>query len=417
VTVPANSAERLQKTAKARPRVCIITADHSGDAVAANLARALRERVAIDIAGAGGSAMRDAGIHMLGHTTRWAVLGVVGWIPAVFPATFANWAVRYRVRRWRPDLLVCIDSGGFNVPIARTLRWLWGQKVLYYIPPRSWSRTWRVKPLREADYVAAPFPWNAAGDDGTGRVRFVGHPAADLRSSLPPAEEARARLGLDPQRPTVALLPGSRRGEIGVHVPILLEAAKRLREKRPGLQAVLSRAPNVARGRLDREIRKADTGWVCVGEAAGLPLRAADMAFVCMGTATVEACALGIPMVAFYRGNWIQHLEFKIKPPKTAHFSLPNLLAGEHIVVEVTGEDVCANRLAAEGLRLLGDAQARARTSRRLLSVAEALGGPGATERAAQAVIDALRGNWHSQSPGAGDRPWATPAEKSAVLR
>ncbi|MBM3501727.1 MAG: hypothetical protein FJX74_23990, partial [Armatimonadetes bacterium] len=115
---------------------------------------------------------------------------------------------RWEVNRRKPDLLVPIDSGGFNVPVTRTLRRWLKVPALYYIPPRSWSRSWTVRPLKVADYVAAPFPWNVEGDDGTGRVRFVGHPAADLPLRVPPQGEVRRELGLQEGRAILALLPG-----------------------------------------------------------------------------------------------------------------------------------------------------------------------------------------------------------------
>jgi len=396
VTEP-NSPPCAHGEPKSRPpRICIITADHSGDAIGARLIDALRRREGdLVLVGAGGPAMEETGLKLLSKTTRWAVLGVGGWIRVLIPAMLDVWRLRLVIRLFKADLLVCIDSGGFNVPIARALRWCGGQKVLYYIPPRCWSRKWNVRKLREADYVAAPFPWNVEGDDGSGRVRFVGHPAADLAGLLPPKEEARQQLGLASDRPTIALLPGSRKLELRANLPPLLQAVKRLREEMPELQVVLSRARNVKPEFIKRFLNEEGVDWVAMEQGAWLPLRSADMAFVCMGTATLEACALDVPMVAVYRGTWVGRLEFKFRSPETQFFALPNIFAGKRIALELLERDVNPERLADEARTLLTDPQAAAEARERLRSVASMLGGQGAADRAAQAVMDALDGNWH----------------------
>ncbi len=378
------------------PRVCISTADHSGDAIGARLAEALQRRGPIELFGAGGSAMREAGVDVIANSTKWSVLGIMGWIPALVPGVFANWRARWVIRKRRPDLLVCIDSGGFNVAIARTLRWLGGQKVLYYVPPRSWSRKWSVRRLREADYVAAPFPWNAEGDDGTGRVRFVGHPAADLPSAMPPRRDMREQLGLDPEAPTVAMLPGSRKAEIGTHMPILMETVRILRDEIPGVQVVLSQAHNVRRAKLERYITRAGIEALTVARGAAPALRASDAALVCMGTATVEACTLGVPTTTFYRGTRSQLFEYLLRPTIAEFYALPNIIAGERVVDELIGDDVTPRDLADRTLSFLRKPDLAASVTARLQTVAEALGGAGAAERAADAVEDALNDNWHA---------------------
>jgi len=377
------------------PQVCLVTVDPSGDAIGAALAQSLKRRAEVQLIGAGGPLMREAGVELLAETTHLTAVGAAGWL-----AVYARAWVRYRLlllalARRRPDLLVPIDSGGFNMPLVRRAKRQPGLRVLYYVPPRSWHRDWQVAPLAPVvDYVAAPFAWNTVGDDGTGRVRFVGHPAADLPTRLPPQDEVRQSLGLALDRPTLALLPGSRRWELRMHLPVLTEAVRLLRANVPGLQVVVSRARNVKAQAIEACVRA--MGDAHAVEGAGLALRAADAALVCMGTATLEACVLGVPLVAFYRCTRLTLLQLLFWKPSTRLFALPNIIAGEAIVTELIQEAASAERLAEEVLPLLVDEGPRHAARARLSEVARLLGGPGASDRAAQAVLDALNGRWHA---------------------
>ncbi len=393
------------------PKVCIVTVDPSGDAAGGALARALTAHGPIELWGAGGPAMREAGVQLLADTLGWSSLGVVGVVRAFPRAWIGSFRLRHQVADLAPDLLVVIDCGTFNVRLAGAVRRLRKQQqpVLYYIPPRSWSRRWRVGRLAKiADYIAAPFPWNVEGDDGTGRVRFVGHPAADILAALPDQAEARRQMGLAPDQLTLGLLPGSRELELRVHLPILLGAARRLRTEFPGLQLVLSRARGASGARMERAAQRAGLEDVRIVDGAALPMRASDVALVCLGTATLEGAVVGCPMVTFYRGTWLQGIEYLIKPPRTSYYAMPSIIAGERILTEVAQWEVTPERLAAEAGQLLRDPAARRELAARLARVAQQLGGQGASDRAAQAVWDALEGRWHGGSAA------ATRAEGSA---
>jgi len=400
------------------PTVCFVTVDPSGDAIAAAIAEELKAHGPVKLYGVGGPAMQRAGVELLCEALDWSALGVVGWLRVYWSARQGNLRIRRRLRQLRPDLLVPIDCGGFNVPIARALKRWHGQKVLYYIPPRCWSRNWRVQRLAEvADYVAVPFPWNVEGDDGTGRVRFVGHPAADLLSKLPAATQVRERLGLAADALVLAVLPGSRKLELRVHLPILLAAVKLLRVEFPELQVVLSRAPSVRAETIERHLQQAQLDGIRVVEGVGMAFRAADVALVCLGTATLEGCVLGCPMVAFYRGTALQGLEFLIKPPKTGFFAMPSIIAGERVLPELIQNEVTPERLAEEAAGLLADPDARQQAAKRLREVAAALGGEGATARAASAVRAALSGQWGRGLHVPSDPARVSADERPAVVR
>jgi lipid-A-disaccharide synthase len=378
------------------PRVCITTADPSGDAIGAGLAEALQRRGPVELMGAGGAAMRRAGVELLCETADWASLGALSLFSVAFRVLPHVLRLAGGICARRPDIHIPIDSGRLNVPLARILKRRLGLRVLYYVPPRCWSRRWRAEQFaRVADYVAAPFRWNLQGDQGAGRVRFVGHPAMDLSLRLPSQAEVRRELGLSPDRLVLAALPGSRSFEIGINVPLLVETIRILRADLPGLQVVFSRAPVASAEGFERRLGALGGEGVRVVEGAATALRAADVALVCFGTATLEACALGCPMVGFYRGTRLMALEYIVHHPPTRYYALPNIVADELVVPEVEHRGTNPRRLAQEAGRLLGDAPAREALRSRLGEVAQALGGPGASDRAAEAVLDALHDRWH----------------------
>jgi len=381
------------------PRVCIITTDPSGDSVGAALAEALQRRGPVELIGAGGPAMRRAGVELICETTGWTALGAVSWAHVLARAIPGSHVFRWEVNRRKPDILVPIDSGGFNVPVTRTLRRWLRVPALYYIPPRSWSRNWSVKPLKVADYVAAPFAWNLDGDDGTRRVRFVGHPAADLPLNLPPQFDIRRELGLSDGHPVLAVLPGSRRFELRVHLPVLAEAIRLLRADVPQLQVVVGRAPSVEPERFAAQLAAVGLAPVTVAEGGSKALRAADVALTCFGTATLEACVLGCPLVPFYRLSPLMALEFRLLHQRLRYFALPNIVAGREIVPELQHYDMTPERVAVDARRLLCDLGARESLRAQLAEVSATLGPPGASDRAAQAVLDVLDGRWHQADP------------------
>jgi lipid-A-disaccharide synthase len=338
--------------------------------------------------------MRAAGVRLLAETVDLTAVGALGYL-RMYPRAWVRYRLLLRaLDRHRPDVLVPIDSGGFNVPLIKAVKRRLGTKVVYYVPPRSWSRTWRMAPLAEVvDYFATPFPWNAQGDDGTGRVRFVGHPAADWLRGAPSRDEARRELGLKGDRLTLSVLPGSRRWELGTHLGVVAETVRLLRAELPSLQVLVSRAPALPAKPFADALRRVKAGELRAVEGVARALRAADAALVCMGTATLEACALGTPMVTFYRvsrGTLLQLLFWK--PP--ARVALPNIIADREVVPERLQDQANPAQLAADLRPLLTDPEAARRAREGLVEVMSALGGPGAADRAAEAVRDALEGTW-----------------------
>ena len=282
--------------------------------------------------------------------------------------------------------------------------------ILYFVSPQVWAwRKGRVKQIaRTVDrmLVILPFEEEIYRQAGV-PVEFVGHPLLDLVHPVLTRDQMLRSLGLDPRRPTVALLPGSRRNELRAHLRIMLDATRRVREEFRDLQLVLPVAPTLATGDVEPILsagrgrapgaRGGDLECVLVREGRYDALAACDAAIVASGTATVETALLGIPMVIVYRMNALTFALARLLSD-VPHVGMPNLIAGERIAPELVQSECTPERIAVELRRILTDPLA-AETMRQALSVVRSrLGRPGAIGRVAAAAWDMIsaRGRKHA---------------------
>ncbi|HET9948352.1 MAG TPA: lipid-A-disaccharide synthase, partial [Longimicrobiales bacterium] len=312
-----------------RRTVLLLAGEPSGDAHGGALARAIARRLpGVRLTGTGGPAMAAAGVELLATLDDLAVMGFAEIVPRLPVFARLGRAVRSRLAGGEADLLVAIDFPGFNLRAARWARDA-GVRVLYYVAPKVWAwRPGRARTLAAADEVAVVLPFEEAFLRERGvRATFVGHPLLDPPREAPCPEDAfRRRWGLDPERPLLALLPGSRRQEIGRHLRLFEEAAHAVREALPDVLPVLARAPSLSRAAY------AGAAFPVVDDARAL-LRHARAALVKSGTATLEAALERTPMVVAYRtsaATWA----LARRLVRVEHVSLPNLVAGEGVVPE-----------------------------------------------------------------------------------
>lgn len=372
-----------------RPQILISAGEASGEMYAARLAAALRKRADVGLFGLGGPRMREAGVELVADSSEVAVVG----ISEFFRRIPAGWRVIRRLvqesERRRPVLAVLVDSPALNLRLARRLR-RQGVRNVYFVCPQLWAwRPWRVR-LVKRRFVRALciFPFEEEFYRRAGvPVDFVGHPLVDQVRAQRTREEFAARYDLDPSQPIIALLPGSRPGELGHNLPPMLEAC-RLLQKEGRHQFALAVAPGLGLGQLF-PYATSDVAVHLVEDATYDALAAADVAIVSSGTATVEAALLGAPMVVVYRLSPLtaylaQHLV------RTPFFSMVNLIAGRRIVPELFQEEFTAERVAAEVRRLLESQQAREQMKRELAAVRSKLGPEGAIERAAEIIARML---------------------------
>ncbi len=370
------------------PTVMVSCGEASGDLYAGALARALQTQApGTRVIGFGGNQLAAAGAELSGHYRGLAVTGLTE-VLRVLPRTYAMYRRLVALAKTaRPDVFVAIDFPDFNFRLASAVHAL-GIPVVYYVSPQLWAwRPGRIRALKAfAEKVLPIFPFEVAIYEQAGvPVEFVGHPLIDLLAVTAPRDVFLAGLGLDPAAPVVGLLPGSRPNEVRALLPVLVEAIPRIRAGRPGTQFVVARAPGLSAS-LFEALGSAATGVAMVEGQTDDVLQASDVVLTASGTATVQTALHGTPMVILYK---LSPLTYRLGRPFVSvdTFGMANLIAGRRIVPELIQDDCTPERVAGEALALLND-RARADQMRRDLGeVREKLGAPGASERAAAAVL------------------------------
>jgi lipid-A-disaccharide synthase len=367
-------------------RVMISCGEPSGDLYAGALAAELRARVpSIEIVGLGGPRLQAAGATLSGHFTGLTVTGLTE-VVAVLPR---SWRMYRRLvsdaRARRPDVFVAIDFSGFNFRLMAALRRL-GIPVVYYVSPQVWAwRSHRIQTMKRlVDKVLVIFPFEAPVYERAGvPVQFVGHPLVDLVRPEQPRTPFLSGLGLRPAARTVALLPGSRPNELQRIATTMAESAAIIRARVSGVQFVVARAPNLP----DLLFAPFPPDVAIVEGKTDDVLAASDVVITASGTATVQAALHGRPMVVVYR---VSPLTYRLGKPfvKLDTYAMVNLVAGRRIVPELIQMDFTAERVAHEAIALLTDADRHARTRDALRDVCQRLGTPGASGRAADAILE-----------------------------
>ncbi|MBI3663429.1 MAG: lipid-A-disaccharide synthase [Acidobacteria bacterium] len=371
------------------PLILISAGEPSGEMHAARLAAALRARTGAHIFGLGGPRMREAGVELLADSSQVAVVGiseVVRRLPSV-------WKV-YRqladeAARRKPDLAILVDFPDFNLRLARRLHQQ-GVRIVYFISPQVWAwRPERVQLIRRLVVrVLCIFPFEEEFYRRVGvPVNFVGHPLVDAVQPKMTREQFAERYHLDANEPIVALLPGSRAGEISHNLPGMLEACHQLERERE-YQFVLAAAPGITEKHLLDHARY-DVKLHIVEGATYDALAAADCAIVSSGTATVEAALLGAPMVVVYRVSATTAFIAR-RLVRTPFFSMVNLIAGRRVAPELIQEAFTPEAVAREAKRLLTSAEARETMRQDLAEVKTKLGAGGAIEKAAGIIAGML---------------------------
>ncbi len=377
-------------------RVGIVAGESSGDQLGAALIAALRERVPeLQCFGVAGPKMIAAGCEAWAGAEELAVMGLTEVLPHLPRILRLRAALIRRFLAEPPDIFVGIDAPTFNLGVAKRLKEQ-GIPTVQYVAPQVWAwRQGRARKIgRACDLVLCLLPFETAFYSRHGvRAAFVGHPLADQIPLEVDRAAARAALGLDERATVLALLPGSRVGEIERLAADFLAAAAWLAERRPGLTFIAPMASARAREAFERkqaEVPAAPPILLVEGRAQQA-LAACDAAIVASGTATLETLLSRRPMVVAYRlGALTAFLLRRLRLVKVPYFSQPNLLVGRRLVPELFQEQVSGAALGEALLDRLSDRGYLRELDEAFLKVHETLRG-GAAARAAEAILELLR--------------------------
>ncbi|HEX8998489.1 MAG TPA: lipid-A-disaccharide synthase [Blastocatellia bacterium] len=375
-------------------QLMIVAGEASGDKHGAKLAaalRVLRPDLSFEFFGAGGDEMRLAGVETLVDAREVAIMGAVEVARALpkFLRVFRR--LREAANERRPRVVVLIDWPEFNLRLARKLR-KDGHRVVYYISPQIWAwRSYRIRGIKrdvEKMLVILPFEPEYYRQHGV-EVEYVGHPLLDSVRVTRNRDEFCAHHHLDPSKPLIAFLPGSRHSELRHILQPLLETAQALNQTHPHFQIILPLARTFARTEIAAQLDSISNLHLIEQDTYNA-IAAADLAVVASGTATLETAIIGTPLIVVYRAS---QLNWRIFWPliNVPFVGMPNLIAGREIAPELLQSELNAVRLSKEIVAFLEDPNRLMQARKDLAEVRNKLGEANASERAAQQILDLLK--------------------------
>jgi len=378
------------------PLVFVVAGEPSGDALGARLMAALARATGarVRFAGVGGRAMTACGLDSLFPMSELSLMGLAEIIPHIPRVLRRLRETAAAVARLRPDVVVTIDSPGFSFRLARRIRAL-GVPMVHYVAPQVWA--WRPKRAQTLaglyDHLIAVLPFEPAFFAEFGvRCSYVGHPVVEGGFDAGDGARFRARHGLAPETPVVAVLPGSRRGEVDRLLPVYGRALTLLAPRHAGLRAVVPTTDTVA-ARLGAAVARWPVPAIVVGDPAehADAFAASRAAITKSGTSTLQLALAGVPMVVCYRVNPLTAFLAR-RLITVANVALVNLLADEPVVPELLQERCTPQNIADALDALIADEAARSAQRAALAKVAAGLGtAAGApSELAARIVLDAI---------------------------
>lgn len=378
----------------------VVVGEPSADKNTARILKRLKERQPeLHIYGCGGTQMQEVGVEILYNCNDFAVLGIFEVIKSLFFFYKMRQHLLQSIKERKPEAVLLVDMGGFNIQFATAVRKAHPKLPIYYFTsPQVWgSRPWRIDVLGKAiTKMLTIFPFEEPlYTDKKISARFVGSPhlvTLPDPKDLPVRKEFLEDLGLDPEKPVIAVLPGSRRQEVKAHMPILLGAMKELIEKRPDLefQFIVSRSTEKVQGLIDEFLAKSSLASYMQAEnrkdgkskkrIATVTLnpnyalyKNSDLIWAKSGTTTLEITLYGRPMIIFFKANFFSYLLFLLfKTVKNVGW--PNLLSGKTLVPELIQLDCRQDQFVKYTLDLFEVPGLRREVEAELLSLKELLG-------------------------------------------
>lgn len=369
-------------------RILISAGEASGDLYAGAVTRGIKQlNPEAEVFGMGGDCLREAGGEVLFDIKDHSLMGFVEVLKKLPDVWKLRNAFIDLMEKRKPDVLLTIDYPGFNMRLAKLAKER-GINVVYFIAPQVWA--WR--PGRAADVakvtdkIACIFPfeydfYKSYGAD----IEFIGHPLVDTVKPSLSRKEAEELAGKRTGHPLILLMPGSREMEIQRLLPVMLGAAKILKQKQPELDFAIPRAATIAKKILEDSVRQAGLNIRLIEGHNYDVMSVADLAIVTSGTVTLEAAMCGLGCEILYKSSPISFWIAK-RVVKIPNIGLPNIVAGRQIEPELLQDDCTPDKIASTALELL-EPERFAQLQRDLLEVKEKLGEPGAVKRVAELVL------------------------------
>jgi len=391
-SVPGVTQMSDTKGSPQRYSIMVSAGEASSDMHAAHALNALQDcGVEIDCFGMGANKLADAGMELIVDCRDLAVIGIVD-VLINYPRFMKRLAaLRDALRARRPDLLLIVDYPDFNLKLAETAREL-GVPVLFYISPQVWAwRAKRVKRIGElVSHMAVLFPFEVEFYEKADiPVTYVGHPLVDDAHSTFSQSEAQQHFKLDSTAPVMALLPGSRKGELRRNLPVMLDAAQRVHKQLPTCQFILPCAPTLDADLLKPLLADVPIDIRVTNGDAYHAMRAADAVLSASGTATLETAMLGTPMAIVYVVNAINYALMQ-RLIQIDNIGLVNIVAGRRIVQEFVQHEAQPAPMATELIKLLTDKPYTDAMRAELTKVRERMGEGGASKRVAVLIKSLL---------------------------
>lgn len=371
-----------------RLSLMISAGEASSDMHAAHAINALHNLgVEFDCFGMGADKLAAAGMELTLDCRELAVIGIVD-VLINYPRFMKRLAkLRQTMKERQPDLLVIVDYPDFNLKLAETAKEL-GIPVLFYISPQVWA--WRKKRIQRigslVSHMAVLFPFEVDVYEAANiPVTYVGHPLVDDAKSEFTQTQAQQHLGITVKESLVALLPGSRNGELKRNLPVMLDTAKVLAENHPDMQFVLPIAPTLDRTIVDELLKNAALPVSSIDAQSYHVMRAADVVLSASGTATLETAMLGTPMAVMYVINPINYAIMK-RMIEIDDIGLVNIVAGKRICQEFVQDAAQPEAIAQELEKCLEDSEYRKNMEAELTQVRNRMGTGGASSRVATLI-------------------------------
>lgn len=381
--------------------ILIVAGEASGDLFASELIKAMKEIYpCARFFGLGGKNMKREGVNLYFDIVELAVVGFFEVLKNLnkFKTIFKG--IIAQVDRAKPDLAILVDYPGFNLRLAGELKKR-DVPIVYYISPQVWA--WGEKRIetikRCVDRMVVFFKFEEElYKKHAIAVSFVGHPLLDLVKPQIAKKELFNRLGLNLSKPALSLLPGSREKEVKTLLPIMLDAANLIYKKTPNSQFLILKAPTVKEEIFSRILSRYYLPIYTVSNITYDALAASDFALVASGTATLETMILGIPMVILYKVSFLSWLYLKMLI-KIPYIGMVNIIAGSKIIPEFIQYQANPKKIASYIENALTNPEKLDKIKKLLSCVKENLGETGASYKAAEIIVEFLKGKGYENKP------------------